>query len=136
MKDLARFLAYVESVRSIGFQWGCHDCLTFANNAAKEYRGFGFADDWLGGYDSDIGAAIHSRRLLRQLGFSGIVDAVDSRLKRFNAKYPPRGSIVGRPCNGILGYAFGVVVSERLAFVGKNGLDFLKKESTDIFWSL
>lgn len=127
-------MAYIESVRSRPFLWGDHDCLSFTNSAVTIYRGHGFADDWLGGYSTDMGAAVHCTRLLREQGFSGIVDAVDSRLSRYSARVPPRGSVVARPCEGVLGYAFGIAVSDRAAFVGVAGLDMLRFESDDIFW--
>lgn len=133
---LDRFLAYVESVRDVPFSWGDHDCLTFANMCTRAARGSGFADDWMGGYSTEMGAAVHCTRLLREQGFSGIVDAVDTRLTRVRSKLPPRTSVIGRPCRGVLGYAFGVVVSDRAAFVGKTGLDFLRVEPSDLFWSI
>lgn len=127
-------MAYVESVRSTPFRWGSHDCLSFSNAAVEAYRGYGYVDDWLGGYSTDAGAAVHSTRLLRRHGFSGIVDAVDTRLERYQHRVPPRGSVVARPCRGILGYAFGVVVSDRAAFVGVSGLNMLRIETDDVFW--
>jgi hypothetical protein len=129
-----RFMAYVESVRSVPFQWGTHDCLSFSNSAVTAYRGYGYADDWLGGYSTETGAALHCTRLLRRQGFSGIVDAVDTRLVRWPGRIPSRGSVIARPCDGLLGYAFGIVVSDRAAFVGRTGLDILRIETDDVFW--
>ena len=136
MTGIDGFYAYIESVRSNPFCWGKHDCFTFCNDAVRSYKGVGFADDWMGNYTSERGALIHSTRLLHRHGFSGIVEAVDSRLHRFSSMYPPRGSVVARSHPGVLRYAFGVVVSDRLAFVGKTGLLFVKITPEDIFWSV
>jgi hypothetical protein len=132
--SLDRFLSYVESVRNVPFSWGTHDCLTFSNAAVTAYRGHGYADDWLYGYTTELGAAVHCKRLLRRQGFSGIVEAVDSRLTRYSFRVPPRGCVIARPCDGVLGYAFGIVVSDRAAFVGGVGLDILRLEPDDVFW--
>ena len=136
MTSIESFLTYVESVRSRPFSWGTHDCLMFANNAVRSYRGKGFADDWLGIYTSEISALDHYTRQLHECGFSGIVDAVDSRLDRLNLRIPPRASVAARPHSGFLGYAFGVVVSDRVAFVGKTGLSMTRAEPHDLFWSV
>ncbi len=134
--NLDRFYAFVESVRDVPFEWGTHDCITFANSAVRCYRGHGFCDDWLGGYSTELGAACHAKRLLHLNGFPGIIEAVDTRLKRIQTRYPSRGCVVARRTKGVLGFAFGVVVSDRIAFVGATGLDMSKKDQIDVYWSV
>ena len=136
MTSVAAFLAYVERVRSHPFVWGRHDCMTFANAAVTAYRGRGFADDWVNAYSTENEASSHAAALLLAMGAGNVVEAVDRRLDRSRSLIPPRASVVARPSDGVLGYGFGVMVSDRAAFVGPRGLVMLKVRPTDICWSV
>ena len=120
-----RLAALIEDYRHRPFAWGSCDCLIFANDAHRAMTGEGFADDWLGGYDSALGAA----RLVR--GHDPIA-ALDDRLKR-GTGFPPRGSIVATKARSVLGYALGVNIGVN-AFVGATGLTFRAVEPDQLWW--
>lgn len=132
-----RLAEYVNSVRSRPFSWGTHDCLTFANDAVVEQRGYGFADDLVGGYTSAKGALLKYRRWLKSTQFNDLVHGMDSRLPRINIKFPPRGAVAAIPLrNGVLPFAFGVAVGRHCCFVDDNGLQFITPKESFLFWGV
>lgn len=136
MKSVDSFMSYVESVRARPFTWGKHDCLSFSNGAVAAYRGRGFADDWINGYSAENEATTHAAALMLAIGVTNVIEAMDRRLPRNQLVIPPRASVVARASDGVLGYAFGVVVSDKVAFVGPRGLVMLKMRHNDICWSV
>lgn len=133
------FHSYVESVRNKGFSWGDHDCITFANNACALQIGHGFADEFLGNYESAKGALRTYRRWLKNSNYDNLTDAVDSRLNRLKTNMPPIGSIVAEPFkskDGVLPVQFGVSLGRLCGFVGKKGLVFAKPSDRMMFWSV
>lgn len=130
---------YINSVRDYPFVWGENDCLTFVNECVKITRGESFADDWLGDYSSGRSAFRRYRKLLYTQEYDTIIDMLDDRLERFTGRFPSRGSVVGRPCDqviGVLPLVLGVVVSDLAAFVDSNGMVFSQIHENDIFWSV
>lgn len=134
-----RLFDYIETVQDEPFEWGYHDCLTFANTCVQMQIGSGFCDEYLHRYDSAKNALVEYRKFNTRSEYKDFLDAVDSRLTRIYTEYPPRGTIVGRDMGEdkvVLPIAFGVVVSDLAAFVGNKGLVFLPTEKPDIFWSV
>lgn len=130
---------YVDSLRDHPFVWGEHDCLTFANNCVEVVTGRAFADDWLGNYSSDRSALKEYRRVIAGLDHDDFIDCMDERLDRFEGRFPPRGSLVGKPCEarlGVLPVVLGVVVSDMAAFINTDGMVMLPLDESDIFWSV
>tara|TARA_R100001443_G_scaffold8924_1_gene18381 strand:+ start:986 stop:1402 length:417 start_codon:yes stop_codon:yes gene_type:complete len=130
---------YIESVRNKGFSWGDHDCITFANKACALQIGHGFADEFLGKYETAKGAMLTYRRWLKATHYADLVAGVDDRLNRLNTNMPPIGSIVAEPFknkNGVLPIQFGVSLGRLCGFVGKRGLVFAKSSSRMMFWSV
>ena len=134
-----RLMSYIDDVRNEPFQWGVHDCLTFANGATTAQCGSGFADDCLlCEYETPRGALLKFHRWMRANDYSDIVEAVDDRLNRIYAKFLPRGAIVGMPqaSNDVLPFSFGVSIGQHCAFVAAKGLIFLKPRSDFLCWGL
>lgn len=133
-----RLANYIESVKDRKFNWSDFDCLRFANAAVEAQTGQGFADDWIGDCICNKSAYKHYTRLLTQYGHKTVAEAIDSRLTRLNRLMPMRGNIVGRkdPGGSVVGLALGVAVSDLIAFVGHNGLEFLPPQDGDIYWSV
>ena len=131
-----RLAKWIDSIRHEPFRWGPHDCITFANNAAIQMRGAGFADDFLDGYSTKKSALVRYKSFLRESGYSDLKCALDDRLNRLNTNYAPRGSIVALPQRGVLPFAFGVQISKHCAFVGSGGLVLLYPESNFLYWGL
>ena len=68
--------------------------------------------------------------------YDTVIDMLDDRLERFTGRFPPRGSIVGRPVDqtiGIMPVLLGVVVSDLVAFLGDDGMIFSTLEDNDLF---
>lgn len=131
-----RLSEYIDSVRNRSFDWATFECLTFANEAVKAQTGNGFADDWIGRYGCHISALRLYKKMQKILPESDIIEAVDKRLLRRKAKRPSRGDVVARPNSKspVLGYSFGVAVSDLVAFLELDGVVFVRPISDDIFW--
>lgn len=130
---------YVDGLRDHPFVWGKHDCLTFVNNCVKIIRGSTFADDWLGGYQTGRGAYKSYRKLLNTQKYDTVIEMLDDRLGRFPHRFPPKGSIVGRPCDekiGVLPVVLGVVVSDLAAFIDTDGMILSSLNEDDLIWSV
>lgn len=130
---------YVNSLQDYPFVWGENDCLTFVNKCAEVIRGQSFADDWLGDYTTATGAFRKYRKLLYTQEYDTVIDMLDDRLERFTGRFPPRGSIVGRPVDqtiGIMPVLLGVVTSDLAAFLGSGGMVFSIIDENDLFWSV
>jgi hypothetical protein len=130
---------YVDSLRDYPFVWGEHDCLTFVNKCVEIIRGESFADDWLGEYTTGRGAFKTYRKLLYTQEYDTVVDMLDDRLERFTGRFPPRGSVVGRPCDqtlGVLPVSLGIIISDLAAFLGNDGMVISTLYEDDLFWSV
>ena len=133
---------YIDECRDRPFAWGKHDCLIFANNCAKAQISNGPLDDLIGGYNCHKSALYRLRKRSKELGYNSgaaIIDALNDRLKRLKTDYPPRGSIVAKESDGetlVMGYMLGVVMRRHLAFVGPEGLIFIDRKPSDLYWSV
>lgn len=132
-----RLAHYINSVRNKPFDWGKHDCLTFANSAIKAMTGDYVFNDWLGDYDGPQSAYKHYRGLLTDQGYATMSDALDARLCRLKRLMPPRGALIGRSSDDqkqVTGLALGIAVSDLVAFVSDDGLIFTSVKPQDMFW--
>ena len=126
----------IEDVRDDPLVWGVHDCFTFINATHYAVTDEQLEAEWLGDYSTGLQARKHYLTKLKETGHRDIVAALDFKLSRNVNR--ARGSIVARrlESDGVLGYSLGVVVSDRIAFLTLNGLDFLVPQDGDIFWSV
>ena len=133
-----RLSEMIESVRGEPLVWGVHDCFTFINAAHYALKGEFLSPEWFCDYDTAYRAKVMYAKKIKETGFNGIIEGIDSKLDRQTGPIAPRGSISARPLEGntVLGYAFGVVVSDKIAFLTADGLDFSQPVETDIFWSV
>ena len=72
------------------------------------------------------------------MGCEDIIKAMDQRLSRADVWLPSRGAICGRSDglgSSVMSVAFGVVISDKIAFIGYDGLVFDQVKQSDIFWS-
>ena len=134
----SRLNDFRESKRHIPFQWGVNDCYSLADGALAAQLGQSPISDWSGTYSSEWGCLLNYRRKLKRMACEDIISAMDQRMSRADVWLPSRGAICGR-CDGlgasVMSIAFGVVVSDKIAFVGYDGLVFDTVKATDIFWS-
>ena len=132
-----RLANFITSSHDMPFRWGSMDCITFANNAWRAMTGKGFADDILGNYSTERGAAMTYLRWVKGSKYSDIAQALDDRLSRMHTKYPPRGSIVAKPPSvnaPVIPYVFGVCIGSKNAFVGDQSLVFLNPNPQLLIW--
>jgi hypothetical protein len=118
--------SYLDSVRHAPFDWGVHDCVIFAKEAAEAQTGATYP---LPSYTGIRGALEVCKRVC-------LVSELDKLFERC-AHVPPVGSIVAveDTKSAGIGYRLGVVVSDKAAFVSPKGLVFDKlRPDTDIYW--
>ena len=129
-----RLNQYIRDVRSKPFRWGEHDCLTFTNEAFKAYHGFGYADDWVGQYMNGSEPILPSR-MREQFKAETFDEAIERKLKRVDC-VPPRGALVAtkKVERWLIGYALGVCVGMKAAFLSRSGLMYLPLEEIDRAW--
>ncbi len=131
MRDLA---TDIEEARSKPFEWGVHDCVTFADGACLVQTGKGFAADWVGKYSTALEARRFFARRMRAGGYTDCIHAMDKRLIR-GLGFPKQGSIIAREAEKqCTGFTLGVAISTKAAFVGDSGLVFDRIVPTDIWW--
>lgn len=107
----------IEKAKNIGFEWGAHDCATWAFDVRCRLTGIDGAAAWRGRYRTALGSA----RTLRRLG----VATIDGLARRFlgepvAAGYAQRGDIVLASESDALGICLG----SRAAFLAPSGLTF------------
>ena len=109
----AALAAAVDDARSRPFQWGAHDCATWAFDVRRALTGQDAAQDWRGRYSTAKGAA----KVLRRLGFdslAGLSSAImGDAIQPLSAQ---RGDIV------LCEAALGVCVGSMAVFVAESGL--------------
>lgn len=132
-----RLNTYIEQMRYEPFKWGSNDCLTFAGAVLEAQYGDNIIADWRGTYTNRWGAFLNYKRKLRKFDCRDIIDGLDKRFNRLDTWLPARGSLVLRPQdNALMGYIFGVCISENVVFLGADGLEFTPVKHNDMFWSL
>lgn len=129
-----RLNTYLRAVRSEPFRWGQHDCLTFSNTAFKLYHGFGYADDWLGEYMNGDDPMLPSR-MRQKFGAQTFDEAIGRKLKEIDG-VPPRGALVGTKMveRWMIGYALGVCVGTKAAFLSRRGVVYSPLDDIDKAW--
>lgn len=117
----------IANARSRPFQWGAHDCATWAFDVAARLRDTpSHADAWRGLYDTEFGAG----RVLLSFGWRSLEEGGRELL---GAPKPPllaqRGDIV-------LGEAFGVCNGAAWFAPGGRGIERLSLRSARMAWSV
>lgn len=103
-----RLAEAVEAARHRPFEWGVHDCATWAADVRRALTGEDMAAEWRGRYRTALGA----QRLIRRLGHSTLAEAVAAKLgaplptvrlaQRGDVLLDPEGAAVGI-CGGRIG---------------------------------
>lgn len=125
---------YIRSVRREPFRWGQHDCLIFSNTAFKLYHGFGYADDWLGEYMDGDDPMLPSK-MRSKFNAGSFDEAIEQRLDPI--KYiPPKGALVAtkRIERWLIGYALGICVGTKAAFLSRAGVVYSPLDDIDKAW--
>lgn len=129
-----RLNSYIRQVRSEPFRWGVHDCLTFSNTAFKHYHGFGYADDWLGEYMVGDDPMLPSK-MRAKFGAQTFDEAIERKLTPIS-HIPPRGALVAtkRIERWLIGYALGICVGTKAAFLSRSGVVYSALDEIDKAW--
>lgn len=120
----------IEDARGRPFQWGSHDCATWAFDVAARLTGTESQSRiWLGRYRTAAGA----ERLKRRLGWSTRREGGEALLGAPLATplLAQRGDIVLGPDE-----AFGICTGADAAFVGPAGLVFVKLAACAAAWRI
>lgn len=127
--------AFIESRRNRPFVWGQNDCCLFVADWIEQATGVDCAASLRGTYSSGLGA----QRILEDHG--GIFGTVKHFVEPMgfvstDYRFTTRGDIVVQDCGN--GDAMGIVVGSMAAFVGKEGLQFAKLNTTAAaqFWRI
>jgi len=135
----SRLDTYIEEMRHKPFSWGGNDCLALARGAIKAQTGVDLFRDWVGSYKTEWGCLLNYKRQLKRIGCTDIIEAVDQRLQRADVWLPSRGALVGRSDglgSSVMSIAFGVAISDKVAFLAYDGLVFEPVKHSDIFWGI
>ena len=137
---MGQLIEFIQSVKGDPFEWGKHDCFTFASRCSLLQGGPDFAGEWLGSYSTAAGAIRAYKKAQAQFPQHGnLFGFLDSVLIPIQTLHPPIGSIVakdnpeGRPFSASLGVVVGGSAG---AFVGTDGLEAIPLQYTDKFWSI
>lgn len=125
-----RLAAHVEEWRNKSFQWGRHDCAMFCALGEKAMCGDTRFADYVGHYESPKGSA----RLLRRLGNGDLAENVAQRLPEVPPEQAGRGDV------GLIdtpdGDALSLIIGDKVAAMGKDGLVFLPRDAVKRAWKV
>jgi len=125
-----RLQAHIEEWRHKKFEWGKSDCGHFCLYAEKAMCGASRFDDWIGQYSSQNGFA----RFLVKMGVGDLAASVGARLREINPSKAQRGDValIDTPA----GDALSLVIGDKVAAMGKDGLVFLPLISAKKAWKV
>jgi hypothetical protein len=124
-----RLVEAVEDARTRSFNWGTHDCATWAFDLRRDLTG---GDDmaalWRGRYRTARGAA----RVMRRLGWTSMSEAGTTLLDASLAdvRLSQRGDLVLSPD----ATSFGVCLGAQVAFLAPEGLTLRPLTSCALAW--
>ncbi len=125
-----RLQAHIEEWRHKKFEWGKADCALFCLYAEKAICGSSRFDDFIGQYRSAAGSA----KALLKIGGGDLAASVGARLREIKPSEAQRGDValIDTP----LGDALSLVVGDRVAAMGKDGLIFLPLDAAKKAWKV
>ena len=125
-----RLQAHIEEWRHKKFEWGKADCALFCLYAEKAICGSSRFDDFIGQYRSAAGSV----KTLLKIGGGDLAASVGARLREIKPSEAQRGDValIDTP----LGDALSLVVGDRVAAMGKDGLIFLPLDAAKKAWKV
>lgn len=120
--------AHIEEARGRPFEWGVHDCATWAFDVRAALTGEDAADAWRGQYKTAKGSV----RVMRRLGWDSIADMAADLLGEPlpNVKLAQRGDIV------LFEEALGICGGAAVFFVGPDGLQSVPLRDCEVAWRI
>lgn len=119
---------HIEEWRNKSFEWGKYDCALFCLYAEKAICGSSRFDDFIGQYKSAAGSV----KALIKFGGGNLADTVAQRLEECDILTARRGDVA--LINTPEGDALSVVIGEKVAAMGHNGLIFLPIDAAKKCW--
>jgi len=121
---------HIEEWRHKKFEWGKADCALFCLYAEKAICGSSRFDDFIGKYRSAAGSA----KALLKIGAGDLAASVGARLREIKVLEAQRGDValIDTPD----GDALSLVVGDKVAAMGKDGLVFLPLMSAKKAWKV
>ena len=125
-----RLQAHIEEWRHKKFEWGKADCALFCLYAEKAICGSSRFDDFIGQYRSAAGSV----KALLKIGGGDLAASVGARLREIKPSEAQRGDValIDTP----LGDALSLVIGDRVAAMGKDGLIFLPLDAAKQAWKV
>ena len=125
-----RLQAHIEEWRHKKFEWGKADCALFCLYAEKAICGSSRFDDFIGQYHSAAGSA----KALLKIGGGDLSARVGARLREIEPSEAQRGDVelIDTP----LGDALSLVIGDKVAAMGKDGLIFLPLDAAKQAWKV
>lgn len=119
---------HIEEWRHKKFEWGKADCALFCLYAEKAICGSSRFDDFIGQYSSAAGSA----KALLKIGAGDLAASVGARLDEIEPIKAQRGDValIDTPD----GDALSLVVGDKVAAMGKDGLIFLSLGAAKRVW--
>lgn len=117
-----KLLDQVESARSAPFEWGRHDCCTFAADCVQAMTGVDLMEKFRGRYRSAQGAA----KVVARAGHPSLADAWSAALPEIAPMQAGRGDVV--MFESVEGLAVGVVTGCQAVAAGPDGLAWIAME--------
>jgi len=121
---------HIEEWRHKKFEWGKADCALFCLYAEKAICGASRFDDFIGKYRSAAGSA----KALLKIGAGDLAASVGARLREIKVLEAQRGDValIDTPD----GDALSLVVGDKVAAMGKDGLVFLPLSAAKKAWKV
>ena len=121
---------HIEEWRHKKFEWGKADCALFCFYAEKAMCGSSRFDDFSGKYRSAAGSA----KALLKIGAGDLAASVGARLQEIEPHKAQRGDValIDTPD----GNALSLVVGDKVAAMGKDGLVFLPLSAAKQAWKV
>ena len=126
-----RLATYIEEARQIPFEWGNHDCFTFAVKCEEAISGVTrFPELYKAEYHSQFGA----NKAFIKNGYRGMVDCINRRCVQINPNMLRRGDWAAFDTPE--GLAIGVYAGNKVVAVGENGLAFVEPKDVKKAWEI
>lgn len=123
-----RLAAYLEPLRERPFEFGRHDCCTFASGAVQAMTGVDPMAEFRGRYTTSRGAAI----ALGRIGAGTLEKTMDGKLERVAPGFAQRGDVA--MIDGALVIAFGPVAIMVGVVGGHQGLIRREMAEATVAW--
>ena len=114
----------IEAARTRPFEYGRHDCVTWAMSVRAKILGIA-QPDWIGRYKTEKGAA----RVLKRAGYDSLEEAGRGVLG-----VPLSSPLMAQRGDIVLGEAFGVCIGSDAVFPGETGLRAVSIMDTRMAW--